>query len=352
MVIIDRDSKEMRRSFVLPMVVATCLALFATFPALAQERPSSLVGVVVDPEGTAIAGASIRVVRPATDGADETPLASDAATDSTGRFVVTGLLPGPVRLTVAHPQHERLLTDAALASGVTVSLRITLRWRDPLTDVEATRKTLRGVVRDSSGSPVRDVEVSIPGTELSIRTDSLGRFVLPVSSDTPLWLRARRLGYAAAFVRPAEDDSTSTQIILRPLGQELERVTVVATRMSRTMADMDQRKMLYGGVHVRREEIERLNPVQTSQLLVGRNAAIRVVRGRGSEGTPVGRSECPLAILLNGVYFPKMSIDLLVSPREIAAIEAYPSRASTPSDFIARLPAGVEECGVLAVWTR
>jgi hypothetical protein len=333
-------------------LVAMCVAVLTASPMWAQETPSNLVGVVVDPEGTAIAGARIRVVRPTADGADETPLANDVTTDRTGRFEVTGLVPGPVRFTVAHPQHERLLTDAELAAGVTVSLRITLRRRDSLPDVEAAPRTMRGVVRDSSGAPVPDVEVSVVGTESSFRTDSLGRFVLPVSSAAPIWLRARRLGYAAAFVRPADDDSTSTQIIVRPLGQELERVTVVATRMSRTMADMDQRKTLYGGVHVRREEIERLNPVQTSQLLLGRNAAIRVQRGRGSEGTPMGRNDCPMAILLNGVHFPKVSVDLLVSPREIAAIEAYPSRASTPSEFIARLPTGAEECGVLAVWTR
>ena len=332
-------------------LMAVSVATLIASPVLAQEPRSSLIGIVVDPEGDAIAGARIRVVRPPTDGADETPLASDVMTDSGGRFEVTGLSPGPVRFTVAHPQHERLLTDAELAAGVTVSLRITLRWRDSLPGVQTAPRTMRGVVRDSSGAPVPDVEVSVVGTELSFRTDSLGRFVLPVSRATPLWLRARRLGYSAAFVRPAEDDSTTTQIILRPLGQELERVTVVATRMSRTMADMDQRKTLYGGVHVRREEIERLNPVQTSQLLLGRHAAITVRRGRGSEGTPVGRRGCPMAILLNGVHFP-IGIDMLVSPREIAAIEAYPSRASTPSEFIALLPAGAEECGVLAVWTR
>ena len=72
----------MGRSFGWRLIVATFVVLFTANPALAQERPSSLVGIVVDPDGTAIAGAGIRVVRPTADGANESPLASDVTTDS------------------------------------------------------------------------------------------------------------------------------------------------------------------------------------------------------------------------------------------------------------------------------
>jgi hypothetical protein len=343
------------------LLATLCVALLTALPLFAQTTASGLVGVVVDSAGTAISGAQIRVVRPALDGADPTPLASDVVTDGAGRFEVRALTPGPVMFSVEHPQYEFSVTEADLAAGVTVSLRITLRVREVLPDAEPVvepvgepvSSTIRGVTSDSSGVPVPDVEVTVVGSEVTVRSDSLGRFVVPIPSTPAIYLRARRLGYSAGFARADLAVGAITEIVMRPLGQQLGKVTVRATKQSRLAAGMDQRKALHGGVQLRAGDIERLNAHRISDLLLfqGQSATVRVRRGPGTEGTPVGRRGCPMPVVLNGVVFTGISVDQLLGPRDVYAIEAYSDEINTPSEILALFPQP-SVCGVLVVWTR
>jgi hypothetical protein len=343
------------------MLVALIAVMLTALPVAAQTKTSGLAGVVVDSVGAAISGAQVRVVRPSVDGADPTPLASDVVTDGAGRFEVKALTPGPVMFSVEHPRYELSVTEADLAGGVTVTLRITLRVREVQPDaepdmeanVEPVRSSIRGVTSDSSGTPVPDVEVTVVGSDVTVRSDSLGRFMVSATNAPAIYLRARRLGYSAGFARADLADGAITPVVMRPLGQQLGKVTVRGTRQSRLAAGMDQRKALHGGVQLRAGDIERLNAHRISDLLLfqGQSATVRVRRGPGTEGTPVGRRGCAMPVLLNGVLFTGISVDQLLGPRDVYAIEAYSDEINTPSEILALLPQP-SVCGALVVWTR
>lgn len=135
-------------------------------------------------------------------------------------------------------------------------------------------------------------------------------------------------------------------IVLRALGQQLSRVDVRATRESRQLEEARRRTMFWGGTHLGRAEIERLNPQWVTDLLVaGWN--IRVKRDAGGGVVPLGRFDCVLSILLNGVPVRSISIDDLVAVDNVEAIEAQISVAVTPAALM--LMSAAYHCGVLAV---
>jgi len=138
-------------------------------------------------------------------------------------------------------------------------------------------------------------------------------------------------------------------IVLRALGQQLIRVDVRATRESRQLEEARRREMFWGGTDIGRAEIERLNLRRMTDLLVARGN-IRVTRDAGGGEVPLGRFDCVLAILLNGVPVRSISIDDLVAVDNVEAIEADTSAAGIPASLL--LMRAAYQCGLLAVWTR
>jgi hypothetical protein len=58
-----------------------------------------------------------------------------------------------------------------------------------------------------------------------------------------------------------------------------------------------------------------------------------------------------MPVVLNGVVFTGISVDQLLGPRDVYAIEAYSDEINTPSEILALFPQP-SVCGVLVVWTR
>jgi len=104
------------------------------------------------------------------------------------------------------------------------------------------------------------------------------------------------------------------------------------------------------------QEIERTSPAATSSLL--RTMPGLEVRCRGSRDCTVGSrraSNCPrVNIFINGQLAlganrrDLISVDELVRPSEITAIEVYVGGGSLPAEF-----SGVTgRCGAVAIWTK
>ncbi|MCU0627357.1 MAG: carboxypeptidase regulatory-like domain-containing protein [Gemmatimonadaceae bacterium] len=353
------------------------LQLLAAGAALAQAAPSTVTGVVVDTVGRPIRDAAVQLRT--TPGAGTAPSGAnsatmrDARTDSAGAFRIPGIAPGPVLLTVAHAGHRAIEAEADVAAGVTIALRITLQPVDsaelaaiaaanaaPTVDDTSGAATgssapLRGRVLDGDGRPLADAEVTLLGSDESVRTDADGAYTLRSRpAGTPI-LRVRRVGFTAAFRQLAPDATTVEPITLGAAAQQLATVKVRANWSNQALADFTRRKQFWGGEHVTADEIARRNPLRVTDVLIGRGL-VSVRRTAIGDSYVTGRTGCLMSVSVNGVLYGQLrgiTVDQLVNPADVAAIEAYPSRAQVPTELNHLLDARDESgCGLVAVWTK
>ncbi|MDQ2668632.1 MAG: carboxypeptidase-like regulatory domain-containing protein [Gemmatimonadota bacterium] len=97
--------------------------------------------------------------------------------------------------------------------------------------VPATTGTLAGIVHDTLGQPLGDVEVSIPGTTVAGRSDGAGAFTL---AQVPTGLHevwARKIGFIVAQFNwtSRADERVEIAVTLRPLPHTLDPVVVWAS---------------------------------------------------------------------------------------------------------------------------
>lgn len=339
-------------SSLLPLLAALVVAV----PVQAQAAPTAtLTGVVVDSAGTGVAEATV-VVEPGDPLAarDSTRARPRGVTDATGRFRIEGVPAGAIVLVVEHPRYKSVEAAADVAAGVTVSLRITLtEVPPPEPQPEAPSEPAgparwRGIVTDTGGRPIADADVGPVDATVAVRTDSAGRFALPVGDASTTVLRARRLGYRAAYVTRQAGDTATVTFVLQPVGQQLGTVRVRATWDNRSLVEMQRRRMLHGGVHILRDEIEQRGAFRVTDVLQGR-MGITVRRGSFGNGIVLGRLDCRMGLVLNGIPVQGASIDDVVNATDVVAIEAYNSASNTPAEFRGLRN---DTCGVVAVWTK
>lgn len=227
--------------------------------------------------------------------------------------------------------------------------------------------------------PVRARVVITAGrdTLAALDADSAGFFSTTLCRRSALVVHFRQLGYRAdSLVVPFDGAPwTPLDVAMVPLRQ-LPAVVQAGSRIPapRTSAAIEARARRAGGMYIGSEEIERLRPARTSDLLRGRrgialeavDGTLRVVSGRsprprvtlGSPGlstdgsTPriqVGSASCPLRIGMDGdLMSERFRVDE-VAVVEIVAIEIYPSGASMPIEFTGVRDSKV--CGLVMVWT-
>jgi hypothetical protein len=135
---------------------------------------------------------------------------------------------------------------------------------------------------------------------------------------------------------------------LDPLVVEAEQV-----RQALAVAGFFQRQRSEKGTFITRDEIEALDPQQTSHIIrrvpgftVARNG--RIVSTRGVPSLRQGFSECLVTYYIDGVESTSPSLDVVL-PDVVAGIEVYTGSASIPPRFRGT---GNPKCGVIAVWTR
>ncbi len=343
----------------------------------AQSRSATVTGVVLDTAGRPIPGALIRLTSGRATSGDSS-WAMLGRTDSAGAFSLVDVTPGPIMLGVHLAGYRSLTAAASVAPAVSVSLRVTLQpldgaerlaeadsailaaadaaEREAAHSIRALRdaRTVRGIVFDSLGDVVADADIALLGTDLTARTDTAGGFDITDASPGAYVVRARRLGFTPAFGKVSVTDSAPParlELWMKPMGQRLAKVTVRATRWSTAaLAEFERRRRLYNGVFIRQEELERAAGGRVSSLFYGRNG-FTVVGTGANAGSIRGRKGCQSEVLLNGIMIREATVDDLVSPSDVIAIEAYNSAINVPVDLLGR---GVREgtCGIIAVWTR
>ena len=223
-------------------------------------RGAVIEGLVVDERGRPVAGASLEVAGEALDGAPIAVTAAQATvadpagrleasgelgilrgpipfppaaplpltpstvgtataggfiSDKRGAFRLSGLPPGRLVVTAAHPAYARAASEPLEARpGATLSTRITLR----------SGQSVRGRVVDDRGAPVPGAELAADGNVLTV-SDAKGEFTLEHVTG-PLSLEARAPGYVTARRTVAPDESAPIELQLAHAEGRLAGVVV------------------------------------------------------------------------------------------------------------------------------
>jgi hypothetical protein len=211
--------------------------------------------------------------------------------------------------------------------------------------------TVSGIIRDAGGAPLSDVEVGIiRGERLQqfVITAADGKFLISGVAAAVIPLRVRRLGYGMQYldVDARTPAATTLEIVLKPVPNELEEVTVAGTDTK--LRGFYQRRQQRGtfGRFLEAHEIRRLGPTNPSDLF---RSVPGIVISTASGGNAIRIRGCQPMVWLDGQRVPGAELDEVIQPSDIAAIEFYPSSAGIPAQYLER---GNRLCGLVLVWTR
>ena len=163
----------------------------ASSVSMGELLPGQLGGVLADPSGAVLPNARITVTQP------DSGFSMSTVTDQLGRWVVSNLRSGRVRITASAPGFQTAVRDAVYdaSRGAAYSFALTLGAATETVEVRAAAPALNG--RDYS--ELKQLEKNEPQQNASANVINLQRRVagvLPVPIDVP------RTGTSFSFVRP------------------------------------------------------------------------------------------------------------------------------------------------------
>lgn len=254
-------------------------------------------------------------------------------------------------------------SPAGLLVGTTAGLRAQAGAADTSgAGRSAPAGELRGLVVSSDGGlPVAGAEILVPSGVRAV-TDSAGRFRIAGLEPGRLRFDLRLPELPSRTLEVGIEAGSVTRVVLRVSPRivpapVLDVVVRSATTRKGKLAGFYRRRARGIGAFIDRDEIERRDPREVSDLLRS-VPGIDVAPGPGSTGRiEMSRSsgvlahrDCRVAYFVDGLRIPPENAFHLdeLSPRELEAIEVYRGVSEVPAIF---LRTG-EECGVVAVWTR
>lgn len=132
------------------------------------------------------------------------------------------------------------------------------------------RGAITGVVKDDVGSPIVNVEVSVPNTSASVRTDSVGKFLLTSLTPGMTDVSFRRLAFSPVLlsIQVPHDDTTEVDVTLTIVAQKLKGVVVQADAEHLRQLDAFEARRKQGiGHFITRGQIEKRNPGLLSDMV-------------------------------------------------------------------------------------
>jgi len=160
---------------------------------LRAQAAGAIHGKVVDQSGRAIENAQVELL----------PGSRRAITVDDGRFAIADVRPGVYVLSARRIGYEPIDVNVAIGDS---SMTFTITLIEIPTQLDAIRIREKsagiqysGVVLDQFDVPVAGAEVVAIGINSQLRTDDMGRFIVPKLGRGTLALRIRKVGYAAYF---------------------------------------------------------------------------------------------------------------------------------------------------------
>jgi outer membrane receptor for ferrienterochelin and colicins len=183
-------------------------------------------------------------------------------------------------------------------SGVHVAIWIVVGAALPLAAQGS--GTVYGVVRDSAGAPIGDVQVRVRGSSARTLTDSAGHYRIPDVPSGPITLHATRIGFYAADVHVVlpPDDSVAADIQLTASPLTVNPVIVTAAKRTQLLEHATTSVAVVGSQRIAQRAVntidEAVDKVPGVQFLDGQ------INIRGSSGFVVGLGSRVL-LLVDGV---------------------------------------------------
>jgi hypothetical protein len=317
------------------------------------EAEGMLVGVVEDaederPVGGAAVTVSWREWTVAKEGLEPTPRSLRVNADVAGRFALCSV-PTDVVVGVSAAAAARSsgAVDVEIGRGLFAVRR--LRVGAPGAAVVA------GVVRDTSGKPVRGARALIAGTAAESTTDSLGGFYIGGAPAGSHVIEVRAVGYAPVRLPVLARAAAPARVeVVLGRTQVLPTIAVVGRNRPRVdVSGFEERRKVAAGYYMTQDQIVQRRAIVAMDLF-------RAVPGMMVQSTPDGGMRllltrgsadgCLPTVYLDGMVVQggATQLNTLVRPHEIRGLEVYPSYVSVPNEF----RAFNSNCGVVLVWTR
>jgi len=214
--------------------------------------------------------------------------------------------------------------------------------------------SVSGTVRDSLGAAIVGAQI-VAGNGPRAASDDHGRFVLGALPRGTVHVTVRRLGFLPValdwLVAPG---SPPLEVRLAAIAQSLAAVEVREHRepYDARLAGFNARRARKVGHFLTRSDLERKNGFNLTDVIRDVPGA-RVITMRGALGKTVllRGSTCPPLVFIDGFPASAGPFDLdMVNLKSIEGIEVYSGAASIPMELIG--PRGLEQCGVIAIWSR
>jgi carboxypeptidase family protein/TonB-dependent receptor-like protein len=250
---------------------------------------------------------------------------------------------------------------------------------------DAQAQVLAGTLFDSvSGKPIagaRIVLLDSAGTaRKALVTDSDGQFSFDIPHLGEYRLMISRIGYPISLSKPFLFRSAFTARVSLSLPSNpitLDTVRVVTKDIERRLpyladAGFYKRRQEGFGHFLTRDEIDKRDPLRLTDLLHGMSG-VRLTCGGQQRGPSQGgpglqctvtmraantmffRGKCNPSVVLDGVLLQPggtggggLSLDDLVNPFNIEALEVYPGPEGVPVQYSGYL----SPCGAIVVWSR
>ena len=208
---------------------------------------------------------------------------------------------------------------------------------------------LTGTVRRANGKPVADAAVALLASGTETRTDAHGAFALAGLPSGTQTVEVRHIGFAPArtIVDLGRGRESRADVVLDDRMPVLDAVTVYGrARSTRRAAGFLERRKRGFGHFLAGEEIRARQPVMTSDLL-RMMPGIRLVPAWPFGYDVLMRDGCRPQVYLDGmrIMMEEQTLDAVVSPRHITAVEVYRSAGEAPLEFPG------SSCGSIVIWT-
>jgi hypothetical protein len=214
---------------------------------------------------------------------------------------------------------------------------------------------ITGVVKDSLGNVLPNVEVTALKVAKSVRTDTAGKFVLAGLPNGNMDVTFRRLAYEpiALMIQVPPDDTTDVEVTLGVVAQKLTGVVVqAAPDHLRELFAFETRRKQGMGHFITRKQIEQRSPYLLSDMM-------RTVPGVILTPSPDGRAflhfsripkaNCAPQYYVDGIQVTAFNIDDMPA-HDVEGVELYPGPAGLPPEYN-RVMSNVF-CGTVIIWTR
>ena len=224
-------------------------------------------------------------------------------------------------------------------------------------------RNLRGLVTDTAGYPLPNVEVRIMELGRMARSDVQGKFAIDRITDRIVDVTFRRFGYEIRTVRISmiNGEGDSARVVMRAEPIRLQAVEIEAREDNHPFfSEYEQRKQRGIGQFITQKDIERLNTSYPSDAFrrlpgmrfvqVNGGMGVRFMSSVGmrSVGTRGAPAECVPTIWVDGQAAPGMEVDE-IRAQDVHGIEIYRGAATVPAQFA---KSGLTQCGAIVVWTK